>query len=59
VTGGRLRSCNAKTGYVEVEIQRPITWQKVLLKKFYEWLTRASGSPKEMIQRQRVKDLLK
>lgn len=46
-------------GYLKVEIQRRVTRQKVLLKRFDEWLTRPGGSPKDVIQRERIRDLLK
>jgi hypothetical protein len=48
-----------QTGYVEVEIQRPITSQKVLLRKFDEWLTARRRQPQGNDPAARVKDLLK
>jgi hypothetical protein len=45
-------------GYVDVTVTEPQVTHRVNLTKFNEWLDRERGSPRETVQRQRVKSIL-
>jgi hypothetical protein len=47
-----------QVGYVDVTVTEPEVTHRVSVKKFNEWLERSHGSPRETIQRQRVKSIL-
>jgi hypothetical protein len=44
--------------YVTVRVQEPQVEHKVSLKRFQDWLEQSRGSPRETIQRQKLKGIL-
>jgi hypothetical protein len=44
--------------YVDVTVTEPEVTHRISLKKFNEWLERSHGSPREVIQRQRLRAIL-
>lgn len=46
------------TGYLEVSVRAPEIRYKILLADLEEWLARPGGSPREMVLRQELRQLL-
>jgi hypothetical protein len=46
------------TGCVEVAVKEPEVRHKVLLKDFDSWLQRSTGSPREIVLRDKLKRIL-
>jgi hypothetical protein len=44
--------------HVTVRVQEPQIEHKVSLKRFQDWLERSGGSPRETVQRQKLKGIL-
>jgi hypothetical protein len=47
-----------QASHVTVHVQEPQVEHKVSLKKFNDWLARSNGSPRELVQRNKLKEIL-